>query len=493
MKVLLCSDKYQYTMGHTFVKEGLDQEIAIFNMFFRKAPDGNGFAVVSGIKEVLDMICTMGKYDKKYYKKFLPHDEYDEYCELLSKTIFTGSVRGMEEGEIVFPNQPIITITAPLLQAQILETPMLAIMNHQMAIATKASRVSRSTKKPVSEFGSRRAHGIWAATYGAKAAYIGGCANTSNVLSTIGMNVPSTGTMAHSYVTAFGVGPKAEYKAFDAYIKTHAPQQESLIMLIDTYDTLCSGIKNAIKAFKDNGINDYYSAPYGVRLDSGDLAYLSQECRRMLDEAGLTKAIISATNGLDEYIIPQLELQGAQIDMYGVGDAIATSKHNPCFGGVYKLVQIGEQPVIKLSEDRIKVTNPGNLITIRMVDKVRSENIADVTCIKNDATHLALLKGEEIVLTAEDDKTKQTKYKADTYNAYEMQTDYIIDGFSMVYDFSIEDAKAFYNHNLSMFHPAVTRLINPHIYKNNISDELYNLKTQMIYEIKEAIEKEMEE
>lgn len=484
MNTLLCSDKYQYTMGHTFVENGLADKPAIFNMFFRKAPDNNGFAVVSGITEVLDLVSQMGKYPKEYYKKFLPEDHYDTYCELLSKTKFTGEIFAMKEGEIAFPNQPVITVQAPLLQAQILETPILAIMNHQMAIATKASRVVRSTTKPVAEFGSRRAHGIWAAKYGAKAAYIAGCVNSSNVLSTIDLDVPCSGTMAHAYVTAFGVGPQAEYKAFDAYIKSHPG--EALIMLIDTYDTVRCGVKNAIKAFKANGItNDYPN--FGVRLDSGDLAYLSKACRKLLDEAGYTNAKIFATNGLDEYLIPELERQGAMIDCYGVGDAIATSKHNPCFGGVYKLVEIDNQPIIKMSEDRIKVTNPGRQITLRLIDKETKKVICDITCCMNDTTHISIIKGYELVTVAETDKTKRTKIKAGSYNFIALQSLCVLNG-EVLEQPTIEEAKAYHRNTKALFDDAHLRLVNPHIYKNNISDELYNLKMSMIYTIQDAID-----
>lgn len=480
MNIFLCSDKYQYTMGHTFVENNMDKEIAVFNMFFRKAPDNNGFAVVSGIAEVVEMIKMMGKASVKDFMTFLPEPHYADYCRQLAATKFTGEIFAMEEGEIAFPNQPIITIKAPLLEAQILETPILTIMNHAMAVATKASRVVRSTSKPVAEFGSRRAHGPWAATHGAKAAYIAGCVNSSNTLAKIMLDVPCTGTMAHSYVTAFGVGPKAEFKAFDAYIKSH--QGESLTLLIDTYDTLKSGLKNAIKAFKANGItNDYPS--FGVRLDSGDLTYLSIKCREALNASGFTNAKIYATNGLDEYIIPELEREGAMIDCYGVGDAIATSKHNPCFGGVYKLTQIGNQPVIKMSEDRIKITNPGELVTMRVIDKKTHKAICDITCVKGDYTHKSLIIGYELVTMAEDDKTKRTYLDAGSYEAIALQSNISLDK-----KFNVDHARNHHWITKKMFDPSHLRLTNPHIYKNNISDELYNLKMSMMYQIKDAID-----
>ena len=275
LNIAYCSDKYQYTMGKSFYDSGMKDKHAVFNLFYRKAPENNNWAVVSGIDEVLEMVSNLGNMDPDFFDRFLPGEEYKDYRDYLSTMKFTGNIYAMREGEIVFPNQPIIIVEGPLIEAQVLETPMLCIMNHQMAVATKASRVCRATNRPVSEFGSRRAHGPWAAIYGAKAAIIAGCASTSNILTGTMSGYGSTGTMAHSYVTSFGCSVAGEYNAFDTYIKTH--KGESLVLLIDTYDTLKCGILNAIKAFKDNGIDDSYEGGYGVRLDSVALAYLSAE------------------------------------------------------------------------------------------------------------------------------------------------------------------------------------------------------------------------
>jgi putative nicotinate phosphoribosyltransferase len=368
-------------MGKSFYQNGMKDKKAIFNLFFRSAPDKNNWAVVSGIKEAIEMISGLGSQPESFYEKFIPGEEYKEFRKYLSDMTFTGNVYAMREGEIAFPTQPIITVEAPIIEAQVLETPLLCIMNHQMAIATKASRVTRSTKKPVSEFGSRRAHGPWAATYGAKAAIIGGCANTSNILTATMFNTIASGTMAHSYVTSFGNTIKGELEAFKTYIKTHIG--EPLILLIDTYDSLYCGLKNAIKAYNECGIDDNYKYGYGIRLDSGDLAYLSRQCRGTLDAAGLKKCKIFATNALDEYLISDLERQDATIDAYGVGDAIATSKHNPCFGNVYKLVEIDGEPVLKRSEDKAKLINPGFQITYRLLQDGMFE--ADITCLRGDS------------------------------------------------------------------------------------------------------------
>ena len=408
-----CSDKYQYTMGKSFFETGRKDEIAVFNMFYRVAPENNNWAVCSGTEEVIECVLNLGKADPDFFERFLPGEGYAEFRKYLSTMKFTGNVYAMREGEIVFPNQPIITVEAPLIEAQVLETPMLCIMNHQMAVATKASRVCRATNRPVSEFGSRRAHGPWAATYGAKAAIIAGCASTSNVLTGVMNGVPSTGTMAHSFVTSYGSSVEGEHRAFVDYCKTH--MGENLILLIDTYDTLKCGVLNAIRSFRECGIDDDYAPGYGIRLDSGDLAYLSQKVRKALDAHGMKKCKIFATNSLDEYLISDLEKQGACIDSYGVGDAIATSKAAPCFGNVYKLVQIDGEPVLKRSEDTIKLINPGFQITYRII-KTDPDNgeiyKADVTCLRGDSIARKIEAGEEFTIFAEADRFKHKTFEA---------------------------------------------------------------------------------
>lgn len=475
--IAYCSDKYQYTMGKSFFDSGRQDTIAVFNLFYRKAPENNNWAVVSGTDEVIEMVCSLGDKDASFFEKFLPGPEYAEFREYLAGMKFTGNVYAMREGEIAFPNQPIIIVEAPLVQAQILETPMLCIMNHQMAVATKASRVCRATNRPVSEFGSRRAHGPWAAIYGAKAAIIAGCANTSNILTGAYFGVGSTGTMAHSYVTSYGCTVDGEYTAFDNYIKTH--RSEPLIMLIDTYDTLRCGVLNAIRAFRDNGIDDSYPYGYGVRLDSGDLAYLSIEVRRILDENGFRGCRIFATNSLDEYLISDLERQGACIDSYGVGDAIATSKAAPCFGNVYKLVMIGGEAVMKMSEDRIKTINPGFQITWRISKHYEKEGEifkADVTCLRDDGLCRDIEAGREFTICDEFDRYKYKTFAAGEYSAKALQVKVIENGVRCVPVHSLQEKRDYYKENLSHLSPSERRLINPHYYKVDISDDLYNAK-----------------
>lgn len=484
-----CSDKYQYTMGKSFYDSGMKDQKAIFNFFYRKAPENNNWAVVSGTDDVVDMITNLGKMPAEFFDRFLPGDSYKEYRDFLSTMKFTGSVWAMREGEIAFPNEPVIIIEAPLIEAQVLETPLLCIMNHQMAVATKASRVCRATARPVSEFGSRRAHGPWAATYGAKAAIIAGCANSSNILAGVQYDYPSTGTMAHSYVTSFGCSVEGEHTAFSQYIKTH--MGEPLILLIDTYDTLKCGIKNAIRAFKENNITNDYKPVFGIRLDSGDLAYLSQKCRSILDANGLEGCKIFATNGLDEYLIADLERQGACIDSYGVGDAIATSKAAPCFGGVYKLVQIDEMAVLKRSEDKIKLINPGFQITyrIKLEDAYGKRfNEADLTCLRGDASEKKLLSGETITIVDENDRFKHKTLEGGKYEVKALQLPVILDGKVVRQEFTLQQKKEYFQQCLAGFDPSERRLINPHYYKVDISDELYTLKMQIINRLNSEID-----
>ena len=487
LNISYCSDKYQYTMGKSFFEKGMKDLRAVFNMFYRRAPENNNWAVVSGIDEVLECVAGLGSEGPDFYEKFLPGEGYAPFRDYLAKLRFSGNVYAMREGEIVFPNQPIITVEAPLIEAQVLETPLLCIMNHQMAVATKASRVCRSTNKPVSEFGSRRAHGPWAASYGAKAAMIAGCANSSNILNGVMNGVPSSGTMAHSFVTAYGNSVLGERRAFTDYIQTHLG--ENLILLIDTYDTLRCGVLNAIRAFRDCGIDDGYAPGYGIRLDSGDLAYLSIKVREALDKAGMKGCKIFATNSLDEYLISDLERQGARIDAYGVGDAIATSKAEPCFGNVYKLVQLDGQPLLKRSEDTIKLINPGFQLTYRIMG-AGPEGVceADVTCLRGDATARRIEAGEEFTIFDEKDRFKRKPFPAGAYTFRTLQEQAVRGGEICKPKRSFEEKRAWHQRALLSFSPSERRLINPHYFKVDISEELYELKISILERLNKEID-----
>ena len=319
------------------------------------------------------------------------------------------------------------------------------------------------------------------------------CLSSSNILSADIFGFESSGTMAHSYTTAFGCTVEGEYKAFDSYIKTH--KDEGIILLIDTFDTLKCGLKNAIRAFKANGIDDSYKYGYGIRLDSGDLAYLSLKCREELDSSGLTKCRIIATNSLDEYIIPDLERQNAKIDSYGVGDAIATSKHNPCFGNVYKLVQIDDKPVLKRSEDKVKLINPGFQITYRIIRNGMFQ--ADVTCLRGDSFEKSIISNGDIDIRAEFDETRISRYKAGTYESKPLQVQTMKDGVTIPDTRSIIEKRDYYRSNINSLNPTQRRILNPHYYKVDISDDLYSLKMNLvngiINEIKQLSGDETEE
>ena len=483
-----CSDKYQYTMGKSFFETGRKDTVAVFNLFYRKAPENNNWAVVSGTDEAIECALNLGKAAPDFFEKFLPGEAYAEFRNYLSTMKFTGDIYAMREGEIAFPNQPVITVVAPLIEAQVLETPLLCIMNHQMAVATKASRVCRATDRPVSEFGSRRAHGPWAAVYGAKAAIIAGCASSSNILTGVLNGVPSTGTMAHSFVTSYGSSVEGEHKAFVDYIKTH--RGENLILLIDTYDTLKCGVLNAIRSFRECGIDDGYAPGYGIRLDSGDLAYLSVKVRKILDEHGMKHCKIFATNSLDEYLISDLERQGARIDSYGVGDAIATSKAAPCFGNVYKLVQIDGEPVLKRSEDTIKLINPGFQVTYRIMRHDPDQGDiykADVTCLRGDTLTRSIEAGEAFTIFDENDRFKHKTFEAGSYAWRTLQEPVVRGGVRCCPEHTLQEKKAFYNDTLMHFSPSERRLINPHYYKVDISEDLYKLKIGILDSLNKEI------
>lgn len=489
------SDRYQYTESDVFLMENMENKEAIFDMYFRSTEDG-GFAVVSGVQEVIDLVYILNNTSEEekrmYFSQIIDEPHLAEY---LSKLKFTGSIYGMRDGEIAYPNEPILTIKAPLIQAKILETPILNIMNMQMAIATKASRITRAAHPiPVSSFGSRRAHGFDSAVSGTKASIIGGCSSHSNLVTEYKYGVPSVGTMAHSYIQSFGVGKEAEKKAFDTFIKHRRNRNaNTLILLIDTYSTLQIGIKNAIAAFKENGIDDSYPGIYGIRIDSGDLAYLSKNCRKLLDEAGLKNAKIFLTNALNESLIKSLKEQGACVDIFGVGDAIAVSKSRPCFGGVYKIVQIDENPVIKLSEEVIKISNPGFKEVYRIFDKEGLAYADLITLVNNDSDKEALLKNERLTIRDEKYDFKKSTLHKNEYSYKKLTNLYVENGTINMCEyealFDIVGSKNYYLDALSKLSEERKRLENPHQYKVDLSKDLLHLKYTLIKKIKKEIEK----
>jgi len=489
------SDRYQYTESDVFLKEGMEEKVAVFDMYFRKTEDG-GLAVVSGVHEVIKLIevlnSTSEEEKRQYFSTLINEKELLEY---LVKLKFTGDIYAMRDGEIAYPNEPIITIKAPIIQAKILETPILNIMNMQMAIATKASRVTRAAyPTPVLSFGSRRAHGFSSAVEGNKAAYIGGCATHSNIVTEYKYGIPSIGTMAHSYIQTFGVGREAEKESFDKFIKNRRIRNNPLILLIDTYNTLKIGIQNAIDSFKENGIDDTYEGNYGIRIDSGDLAYLSKKCRQLLNEASLYKAQIVLTNGLDENLIRALKEQGVEVDSYGVGDAIAVSKSNPCFGGVYKIVEVDGKSVIKLSEDVIKISNPGFKEVYRIYDKNGLAYADLITLTDDDNEKKLLMNNETLELRDENYDFKSVSLIGGEYTYKKLTKIYVKDG-QITKEYlklkDIKNSRDYYLKELEKISTERKRLENPHKYKVNLSHDLKKLKYKLINKISKQIKGEI--
>ena len=377
----LVADFYEYTMANGYFNKNMQDRIAYFDVFFRKVPDEGGYAIVAGLEQIINYIRNLSfdEEDISYLRKQNKFTE--EFLSYLENFRFTGDIWAIPEGTVVFPNEPLITVKAPIIQAQLLETMLLLTINHQSLIATKTSRIIKEAQgRPVMEFGARRAHGINAAVEGARAAIIGGAVGTSCTLSAKEFNVVASGTMAHSWIQSF----ESEYEAFKAYAELYP---DDCTFLIDTYNTIESGLPNAIKVFNEVLKPKGYR-PKAVRLDSGDLAYLSKKVRKILDEAGYEDCKICATNSLDEYLIKSLIEQDAKIDLFGVEENLITAKSEPVFGGVYKLVALEKDkkivPKIKVSENTAKVTNPSVKKVYRFYDNETKKAIADVITLADE-------------------------------------------------------------------------------------------------------------
>lgn len=377
----LVADFYEYTMANGYFNKNMQDRIAYFDVFFRKVPDEGGYAIVAGLEQIINYIRNLSfdEEDISYLRKQNKFSE--EFLNYLENFRFTVDIWAIPEGTVVFPNEPLITVKAPIIQAQLLETMLLLTTNHQSLIATKTSRIVKEAQgRPVMEFGARRAHGINAAVEGARAAIIGGAVGTSCTLSAKEFKVPASGTMAHSWIQSFD----SEYEAFKAYAELYP---DDCTFLIDTYNTIESGLPNAIKVFNEVLKPKGYR-PKAVRLDSGDLAYLSKKVRKILDEAGYEDCKICATNSLDEYLIKSLIEQDAKIDLFGVGENLITAKSEPVFGGVYKLVALEKDkkivPKIKVSENTAKVTNPSFKKVYRFYDNETKKAIADVITLADE-------------------------------------------------------------------------------------------------------------
>lgn len=471
----LLTDFYELTMMQGYLKSGKHQERVIFDMFYRKNPCGNGFAICCGLEQVVEYIRNLNfsEEDIDYLRSLGTFDE--DFIEYLRGFHFTGDIYAIPEGTVVFPKEPLIKVIAPVIEAQLVETAILNLVNHQSLIATKAYRVVHAAQGDgVMEFGLRRAQGPDAGIYGARAAVIAGCIGTSNVYAGQKFRVPVLGTHAHSWIMSF----PTELEAFKAYARLYP---NNCILLVDTYDTLKSGVKNAIlcyDAMKEEGIT---LKRFGIRLDSGDLAYLSKKARKMLDEAGYPDAIISASNDLDENLIASLKAQGACITSWGVGTNLITSESQPSFGGVYKLAATYSDegqwvPKIKLSENSEKITNPGNKQIYRIIEKDSGKVFADYIALEEER----FSEAEDLVLFDPIDTWKKSTLKGGSYEMRPLLVPIFLGG-KLVYNCpSVEEIKAHCKKEQESLWEECRRLTNPHAVHVDLSDKLYEMKKGLL-------------
>ena len=468
---MLC-DFYELTMGNGYFENGYKDRICYFDVFFRKCPDGGGFAIAAGLEQIAEYIQAL-HFSEEDIAYLRGRNLFTEgFLEYLKNFRFTGDIWAVPEGTPIFPNEPIMTIRAPAIQAQLIETFILLSVNHQSLIATKANRVVRAAQgRTVLEFGSRRAQGADAAILGARAAYIGGCNGTACTISDQLFGVYAGGTMAHAWVQMFDT----ELEAFTAYCKMY-PNNATL--LVDTYDTLNSGVPNAIRAFNEV-LKPMGITKCGIRLDSGDMAYLSRKARKMLDDAGWTDCKISVSNSLDEYLIADLLHQGAQIDLFGVGERLITARSEPVFGGVYKLCAVEQEdgsvlPKIKISENVGKITTPHFKKFYRFYGNDTGKAIADYLCVYDETVDDS---GEMEIFDPE--ATWKTKTVYD-FTAKEMQVPIFKNG-ELVYKFpSLDEVRAYCLSQVETLWDEVKRFDNPHTYYVDLSQTLWDIKYSLL-------------
>ena len=467
---LLC-DFYELTMANGYFELGKRDEIAYFDVFFRRIPDGGGFAIAAGLEQLIDYIHNL-KFTADDIEFLRSKGVFsEEFLTYLADFSFTGDIWAVPEGTPIFPNEPILVVRAPAIEAQFIETFVLLCLNHQSLIATKANRVVRAAEgRPVAEFGSRRAQGADGAILGARAAYIGGCAATACTISDRDYAIPATGTMAHSWVQMFDT----EYEAFVSYCKMY-PTNATL--LVDTYDVLKSGIPNAIRAFKEVLIPQGITK-CGIRLDSGDITYLTKKARKMLDEAGLTDCKIVVSNSLDENIIRDIIRQGAQIDSFGVGERLITAKSSPVFGGVYKLVakeHCGNViPKIKISENPEKITNPHFKKIYRIYDNETGTAIADLLTVYDETVD------ESQPLELFDPVETWKKKTVTNYTARELLVPIFKSGECVYNTPHISDIQNYCREQVGALWEEVKRFENPHRYYVDLSQKLWDIKHELL-------------
>ena len=470
---MLC-DFYELTMGNGYFSSGMADRVTYFDVFYRSVPDSGGFAIAAGLEQVIDYIQKL-HFEEEDIAYLRSRGIFDEaFLDYLRNFRFTGDIWAVPEGTPVFPHEPLMTIRAPAIQAQLLETYILLEMNHQSLIATKANRICRAAQgRAVLEFGSRRAQGITGAVTGARAAFIGGCAGTACTVSDQIYGVPAAGTMAHSWVQMFD----SEYDAFVAYCRTYPT---NAVLLVDTYNSLKSGVPNAIRAFNEV-LKPLGITKCGIRLDSGDMAYLTQKARAMLDEAGWTECSITVSNSLDERLITELLRQDAKIDSFGVGERLITSMSAPVFGGVYKLCAVEDEegnivPKIKVSENVGKITNPGFKKLYRFYNRETGMAEADYICLHDETVD------DTQPLEICDPVSRWKKKTMEDFRAVELHKPIFKNG-ELVYELpSLKEIKTNCAYQVSTLWPEVQRFDYPHQYYVDLSPRLMELKDRMLAE-----------
>lgn len=471
----MLTDFYELTMANGYFKNGFKDTIAYFDMFFRTIPDGGGYVIMAGVEQLVDYFRNLS-FSKEDIDYLRGKGFSEDFLDYLANFRFACDVWAVPEGTPIFPGEPIVKVKGPVIQAQFVETMVLLTINHQSLIATKANRVVRAAQgRAVMEFGSRRAQGFDGAVYGARAAYIGGCAGTACTISDEMFGTPALGTMAHSWVQLFD----SEYDAFKAYAEEYP---DACTLLVDTYNVLHSGVPNAIKVF-DEVLAPMGKRPKGIRIDSGDIAYLSRKARKMLDDAGYPDCSIVASNSLDEYIIRDMLLQGAKVDSFGVGERLITSSSSPVLGGVYKLCAVEKDgkiiPKIKLSENVQKITTPGNKRVYRLYDRESGKAAADLITLASETVDDS--RPYELF---DPDFTWKRKTLTN-YTARELLEPLFRKGECVYKERNIEEIKSYCREQIDTLWDEVTRFENPHNYYVDLSQQLWDVKHELLRKNKE--------
>lgn len=467
MNMTMLTDFYEITMANGYMETGRANDIAYFDVFFRNIPDHGGYAIMGGVEHIIEYLKNLKFSDDDI--EFLRRRGIfcEKYLDYLKNFKFECDVWSVPEGTPIFPHEPVMTVRGPVIQAQFVETAILLMFNHESLIATKASRVVRAAqRRPVMEFGSRRAHGASSAIYGARAAFIGGCVGTANTIVEQRMGIPALGTMAHSWVQLF----PTEYEAFKEYAKLYP---DNCTLLVDTYNVVKSGVPNAIKVFKEMMPNHL-----GIRIDSGDIAYLTKRARAMLDEAGLKNCTITASNALDEYLIRDIILEGAKIDSFGVGERLITAKSDPVFGGVYKLAAVEEDgkviPKIKISENVEKITNPGAKKLYRIYDKETGKAIVDVITLDTET----ITEGPGFEVFDQNNPWKRKKLK--NYSVRDLRVQLFKHGECVYESPDIREIQKYCTDQIDTLWEETLRFENPQIYYVDLSQRLWDMKQELI-------------